>query len=334
MDCRTVKDKRFSEMVRFIESQIAAGVYHPGDRLPPLRHWCGEFKLRLNAARRGMWDLRDRGLVECRRGAGVYVRDFDRPQENQPQIALVYSEGDPALSYCAHAMLGIRQAGRRRNLSFRSTRLNYFQPYSFLEPMPELNDCQSVIMLGNYDRIDADYSWLRRPAVGVEMHRMYGGLFSVVSMDPFNAAELATDYFLKHGKTHVRILDRFDTPLHRVRALVFNAVFCEAGGTAELVRVTKGTAVDLHSRDCGYLCTSGMIFEWQAQLFPGDLAHERCIIALDAKSEILPGYTPVTTIGPDWRQIGVLALEEAVRRGKQPGSMGKRIYADVRLIER
>ena len=334
MDCRAVQDKGFSEMVRFIESQIAAGAYRPGDRLPPMRHWCEQFDLRLSVVRCGMWDLRDRGLVECRRGAGVYVRDFDRPPAGSPRIALVASNEDLSQSYCAHAMLGIRQEGRRLDLNFELFSKVFGQKTYSSDPMPELNDFQSVIMLGNYDRREVDYSWLRRPVVGVEMHRMYGGLFSVVSMDPFNAAELATDYFLKHGKTHVRILDRFDTPLHRVRALVFNAVFCEAGGTAELVRVTKGTAVDLHSRDCGYLCTSGMIFEWQAKLFSGDLAHERCVITLDAKSEILPGYTPVTTIGPDWRQIGVLALEEAVRRGKQPGSMGKRIYADVRLIER
>ena len=334
MDCRAVQDKGFSEMVRFIESQIAAGAYRPGDRLPPMRHWCEQFDLRLSVVRCGMWDLRDRGLVECRRGAGVYVRDFDRPPAGSPRIALVASNEDLSQSYCAHAMLGIRQEGRRQNLKFDFFSKVFGLKSHTFDPMPELNDFQSIIMLGNYDWIEADYSWLRRPAVGIEMHRMYGGLFSVVSMDPVNAAELAADYFLKHGKKHVKILDRFDSPLHRFRGVVFEAVFREAGGTAETVRVKKGAAVDFCARDCGYLCVSGMIFERQAQLFPGDLAHERCIIALDAKSEILPGYTPVTTIGPDWRQIGVLALEEAVRRGKQPGSMGKRIYADVRLIER
>ena len=333
MNSRAVKDKCFSEMARFIESQIAAGLYRPGDRLPPLRHWCGEFRLDLNAARRAMWALRDRGLVECRRGAGVYVRDFGTSSGERTRVALVYSNIDPTQSYCAHAMLGIRQAGRKR-VDFELFQISFSWRYDAFAPMPELNDFQSVILLGNYDRIEVDYSWLRRPAVGVEMHWMYGGLFSVVTMDPVNAAVLATDYFLKHGKKHVTVLDNMTTPLHRFRAQVFRDVFEDAGGTAEIVRSCLKIPDDFSDRDRGYLCTSGMVFEHQAALFPGDLAHERCVVSLDAKSEILPGYTPVTTIGPDWRQIGVLALEEAVRRGKHPGSMGKRIYADVRLIER
>ena len=325
----------YSEMTRYIESQIAAGVYRPNDRLPPLREWAAEFHLTLDATRRGMWHLRDKGLLDCRRGAGVFVRGFDSGNtKERTHVGLVFATNDPNNSYCAHVLLGIRQAGKDQDIGFHFCRAGYGDPADPFRPLPELNDFPSVIMLGNYDRGTQDYAWLRRPAVGVEMHRMYGGLFSVVSMDPVNAAELAADYFLKHGKKHVKVLDFMETPLHRFRAQVFDAIFRQAGGTAEPVRVGHAASPDLSRRDCGYLCTGGTLFQSLALEYPGDLAHERCILSLDAKSEILPGYSPVTTIGPDWRQIGVLALEEAVRRGRNPGSMGKRIYADVRLIER
>ena len=338
----SVRNKLFTPMTRYIESQIASGVLKPNDRLAPLRQWSEEFDINLDAARRGMWYLQGKGLVECRRGSGVYVRDFGKVRQNHAgslQIGLVFASQDLERSYCAHALRGIRQQQKSGSMELRDIAI----PYSRGEASAEFGKCadeinaqQSIIMLGNYDRQECDFSWLHIPAVGVEMHLMYGGLFSVVSMDPVNAAELATDYFLKHGKKTVRVFVD-PTPLHTFRAQIFQAIFSDAGGQVELQQsppyLTRLDRLAMPD-ELGYLFTGGESFQQQAILWQGDLAHERCVITLDAKSELLPDYRHVTTIGPDWRQVGILALEEAERRAANPGYMAKRIYANVNLIER
>lgn len=329
----------YSEMTQFIESQIAAGAFRPNDRLPALRQWSEQFRINLDAVRRGMWYLQDKGLVECRRGSGVYVREFGKTQNSSAlRIGLVFATQDMEKSYCAHALWGIRQQQEGRQLDLRSIPLPYSDPAnppSFLQFADEINANRGIIMLGNYDGSNQDFSWLRIPAVGVEMHLMRGGLFSVVSMDPVNTAELAADHFLKHGKKTVRVIVD-NTPLHTFRAQVFQAIFEDAGGKAELLTGQRALEIDWQKmpETYGYLFTGGSRFQQEAEKFPGDLAHERCIIALDGKSECLPNHSPVTTIGPDWRQVGILALEEAERRAKNPGYMAKRIYANVNLIER
>ena len=225
----SVRSKLFTPMTRYIESQIASGALKPNDRLAPLRQWSEEFDINLDAARRGMWYLQGKGLVECRRGSGVYVRDFGKVRQNHAgslQIGLVFATQDLERSYCAHALRGIRQQqGDKTEL--RDIAIPYSRGEAsaeFRKCVDEVNAQQSIIMLGNYDRNNCDFSWLHIPAVGVEMHRMHGGLFSVVSMDPVNAAELAADYFLKHGKKAVRVyVDT--TPLHLFRAQVFQAIF-------------------------------------------------------------------------------------------------------------
>ena len=321
-------------MVRFIESHIASGDYRPGDRLPPLRHWCAMFQIDLNAARRGMWYLRDRNLLDCRPGAGVYVKDVKDSLAVCPRIGVTIGVDDPSRSYCAHVVLGIREVAEMHSLNIVTyTGINPFEE-SFGN-QEELNALQSVIMLGNYDVCQNDFSWLRRPAVGVEMHRMFNGIFSVISMDPFNAAELATDYFLKHGKKKVITAD-VPTPLHRCRAQVFRNIFEAAGGSVMTASFNDAAGAEkmFATPDAAFLFTSGTLYQNTAAMLDRDLAHEYCLISMDGKSEILPGFLPVTTITPDWRQIGFLALEEATRRGKTPGNMAKRIYADVSLIER
>ena len=331
---KAIQDKCFSRMVRFIESRIAAGDYRPGDRLPPLRYWCETFQLDLNAARRGMWYLRDKNLLECRPGSGVYVRDVKDTIAVRPEIGIVIGVDDPSRSYCAHVVLGIRELAALQSLPL--TTCTGIQPFEeLLEHQEELDAFQSIIMLGNYDVCDSDFSWLRRPAVGVEMHRMFNGIFSVISMDPFNAAELAKDYFLKHGRNKVIIAD-VPTPLHRCRAQVFRNIFEAAGGSVMLASFNDAAGAEklFNTPDTAFLFTSGTFYQNTAAMLNRDLAHEYCLISMDGKSEILPGYLPVTTITPDWRQIGFLALEEAARRGKTPGNMAKRIYADVSLIER
>lgn len=331
------KECLYEPMTRYLEAQIAAGAYRPGDRLPPLRSWCEKFNINLDTARRGMWHLQNSGLLECRRSSGIYVRDFGNALPLRNAIGVLLQDDDPSQTYCAHVMLGIQQRAKSSKTPLcRLTKVvpgNLCRSRHLLEK--ELAQCSALILLGNYDLDSEDLSWLRRPAIGVEMHEMCSGLFSVISMDPVNAAELAVEYFRRHNKKHVRIID-LTTPLHRFRAAVFQDHFMRTGGTVEYHEVNPCCYNPdlLSDPGCGYLFTGGECFQLLAEQFPGDLATERTVISLDAKSEWLPGYRPVSTIGPDWRQIGVLACEEAERRARTPGSMAKRIYADVKLYER
>ena len=67
------KQYPFQQMTEYLESMIAAGVFRPGDKLPPLRELGERFSINLDTVRSGIWHLRDRGLLECRRSSGVLV---------------------------------------------------------------------------------------------------------------------------------------------------------------------------------------------------------------------------------------------------------------------
>jgi len=65
----------FRQIVEQIRDAIDAGVYRPGESLPSLRALALEIRVNPNTVQRAYEELDREGVVESRRGLGVFVRD-------------------------------------------------------------------------------------------------------------------------------------------------------------------------------------------------------------------------------------------------------------------
>lgn len=330
------KQLSYSRLTDYIESMIAAGKYRGGDKLPTLRELSEKFELNLDTVRRGLWHLRDKGLVECRRSSGVFVNAALPPAAGEHRIAVMLTSTDLTKTYCAHVLLGMQQAALSRRAILEVRMVDNYMEHLNRELDAVAEKCDAVVLLGNYD-IGVEPIRLRRPAVGVEMHRMYGGVVSTVSLDPVNAAELAADYFRTRGVGNVKLLTE-GAPLTAFRARLFFDRWTELGGEVELIQLSYRPPADFSifdDRKTGYLFSGGELFQnlsrQYREKFGGPFNADRIALSIDGKSRILPGYDPVDTIGTDWPNAGKVALDEALRRIGAPGSPAQRIYLNVNL---
>lgn len=65
----------YQQIVEIICSSVAAGVYRPGESLPSVRAMAGEMLVNPNTIQRAYQELERGGLVQTRRGLGVFVAD-------------------------------------------------------------------------------------------------------------------------------------------------------------------------------------------------------------------------------------------------------------------
>jgi GntR family transcriptional regulator len=72
-DDRRPKYQRIADSLR---EAIRSGEYGPGDRLPGENDLMASYGVARMTARQALGVLRDEGVVEARKGAGVFVRDF------------------------------------------------------------------------------------------------------------------------------------------------------------------------------------------------------------------------------------------------------------------
>ncbi|MFF5264236.1 GntR family transcriptional regulator [Actinomadura viridis] len=67
-----------------IAARIAAGDLVPGSRLPPERDLASEYGIAYMTVRRGMQELRERGLITTVHGKGTFVAHPPQGEEAQP----------------------------------------------------------------------------------------------------------------------------------------------------------------------------------------------------------------------------------------------------------
>src|SRR3546814_7122682 len=65
--------KLYQAIIGALQADIASGRYAPGDRLPPERALVERFEVSRLTVREAMIGMEILGLVEARRGSGVYV---------------------------------------------------------------------------------------------------------------------------------------------------------------------------------------------------------------------------------------------------------------------
>lgn len=340
---------RYQAMVEFIEAMIAGGHYPTGTKIPSLRTLCVEFELSRGTAARGLEYLAERGLLELRHGSGAYVTARKEPAASGGgrKIAVFSEHCNVYDSYCAHIVLGIQNLAAATGTTL-NMHLRYYQQTSYEIVEKAALEADALLLLGNYDLFLQDLP-RRRPVVGVDMLRGFS-VASLVGMDNRQAMELAADFFLRRGIRRVKLLS-FPVPLYQYRANCFSTEFRERGGEAETIQPLdkyEGRLSLTHEfyrslmplfadRDCGYLFVSGTECErtmiHYREATGRELNDDVCVLSIDGKSRIVPGYTPVNTIGPNYTEIGEVAFAECMRRIESPGASPRRIETSCILTE-
>lgn len=73
---------KYAQIANDLRAAIEAGEYQPGDRLPGENALIAQYKTSRGTARDALAVLRDEGLTDTRRGAGVFVRNFKMLRRN------------------------------------------------------------------------------------------------------------------------------------------------------------------------------------------------------------------------------------------------------------
>lgn len=331
------KNKIYTEMTRYIESMIASGIYPPESKAPSLRDLTQKFGISLGTAKRGIDKLVEKGILEFRHGSGTYVASSQKNIENGifKRIAVFLVNDNPDISYCALALTGAQEAAAENHCSLL---LNFFTYENISEESVKANSegCEGMMFFGCYDL------HLRRlghsiPGVGLSMHSSYGGLLSLIELDPFKAAEDAALFFSSKGYKHVKIISH-DMPPHKARGQIFKEIW-EPYGSSELQYYNEQifSAEVLNDEKSAYFFSSGSDFNGASSIFEQEhgktMSSMRCVVSVDGKSLFVPGYHPVNTVAIDWREAGKTALEELLRRINSPGTSARRIYINCILHE-
>lgn len=79
----------FRQIADQLRSAIDAGVHLPGEMLPSLRALAVDIKVNPNTVQRAYDALEREGVVETRRGIGVFVAKFDLDKRNHAELRLV-----------------------------------------------------------------------------------------------------------------------------------------------------------------------------------------------------------------------------------------------------
>ena len=320
-------------LIRDLEAGIICGTYAPGGKIPSLRQLMERYNVSMNAARRSVKVLVDKGLLNFSHGAGTYVAEKRRRPAGRWRIAAVAATFGPNVMHTCTgiAVNGILDAADELGIEVTPVP-TAFSEMSDARLEAIAADYDGVILLGGYDGI------LRTPrppavVVGLSMHNSCGGLFSLLELDPFRATELAVEFFRKRGVNKV-IPVGHDRPVHRVREQLFRDAWKSFG---ELGEVPDDAMVPPDPAYGIYFTCGG------TALAAAEACHAATGRELGSDTPVLCGEgnplfanrpcREMPTIAINLRQAGIAAAEECLRRLARPGSAGRRIYLLPELYE-
>ena len=328
--------EQYIKVVNHLEAMIANGTLAAGSKVPSLRKLGKEFDLSVGTIRRSFDFLQEKGILESRQGAGVFVtkrKDSAKQAVNnkKTRIAVLVSGDDLSKSYCAHALTAVQAAAGNE-----ATLLLNFHDYCALGKIPNnllkeyASECEAMIFLGCYDFVIDDLP-VTKPCVGLEMQSSFNGVMSTVALDPLNAAEIACDFFKEKGHKKVKVLYS-EMPVYKFRMQLFADMWSDYG------KVECSQSIELQEIEdpnIAYYITSDTNFNVLAkeyrEKYGKKLVDERCILSVDGKSQLLPDFEPINSITVDWKTMGEIVYEECMRRVNNPGTRSRRIYQNCFL---
>ncbi len=330
-----IRTRRGGPMLEYLETMIANGHFAPRTALPSLRALAEEFDVSCKVARHVLAHLAAKGLVECRQGSGTYVLPQRRRAAGTGiKIGLVHPGLSLDRSYGAHIAAGLRQ---RLEEHPECELAEWIIPSYYNFSAPELLEfsrgADVVLFSGPYDcgLAELPHCW---PAVGVEMANDYEGWCSVLSLDPFGAAQQAKRYFRERRIRHVHLCVNAGDRIHWERGDLFESAWREIG-TAD-----RRPDVEDDDPSHGWWFSGSDDYNAFARAYlertGEDFASGHTVLSLDAKAHFLPpgALMKCDSLGTDWVNLGRLALDEALRRFANPGTLCRRIMQGCLLYRR
>ncbi len=321
--------KKGRRMILDLESKIICGYYPAGSRIPSLRQLTGQFGVSMNTAHRGIEFLMRKGLLSVRHGSGTFVPEHREIAEHGKITIFSVQFSPEETSFTRLAFLGAAATLKKHGFQIRNEICGAGEIQdSSLEKHSEQSD--GMILFGGYDA-NLNSPNLRCIAVGLGMHRNFGGIFSLVDLDPVRAAELAADYFYAKGKDQVVLITR-NRANFQFRADLFRNLF-----RGEII-AEESEHVKEFNPEYGYLYLYGADALADAKEFrknyQRNLSSCETVLCMDGKP-MFSGNTEleIPTIAINWNQAGILAAEECIRRITHPGSAGRRIYISPERYE-
>ncbi len=318
------------KMIRSIEARVICGSYAPGQKIPSLRQLMNRFGVSMNTARRGIDRLVQRGLLEFRHGSGTYVATSQRLPD-PCVIGVVCSIDHRAAehSYSGLALLGVEDRAADLGFQIRNVMVRFIND-AYIEEFSK--GLEGLIMLGGYDA-HMTAPALGVPCVGLGMHNSYDGLFSLIDIDPFRAAELACDFFRKKRFERVMVIPG-DRQNFRLRAELFAERWRSLGGEVDFCDEDGDMPYDKSS---GYLFVDGnstvaSLAKYE-RITGVRMADDLTLLSIDGKTMFSYDARNIDmpTIAINWRLAGALAAEECMRRVRYPGRAARRIYMSPKI---
>ena len=84
------REKRFKQVVHFVEDKIRSGEYRIGDRIPSVNAWVIRFGISRSSVFLAMNELKSRGLIEAEPSLGYYVASSE--VKIQEKVILLFNE--------------------------------------------------------------------------------------------------------------------------------------------------------------------------------------------------------------------------------------------------
>lgn len=325
-----MSNKNSKNLYRFVESKIICGGYGVGEKLPALRRLADRFSISLSSAQRTLMLLAKRGFVELRHGSGCYVVEHRKVDSGGIiSVVSVPFTGAREQNLTGIAINGvnlrIQDLGLKiRHHSFHAMEFND----AVLNSITKKSD--GTILLGGYDAVLKNPR-PRTPMVGLVMHNTYGGLFSTVDLDPVRSAELAVDFFRSKNKKDIRLIVP-DRQNYYFREQIFRSMWNAPGEVCSRI-IFPVTEFD---KNCGYLYMFGVPAYGDALNYHRRhdriLTNEHTVLCMDGRPMFdYHSVTAMPTIALNWRQAGIAATDELLRRLSRPGSSARRIYMNTEL---
>ncbi|NMA44107.1 MAG: GntR family transcriptional regulator [Oligosphaeraceae bacterium] len=323
------KPDKAAKMISYLEERLIAGVYSPGERLPSLRFLMRKFDLSYGTVQRGIDYLLEKTgrfkKIPCR---GLYCISEESASntnvgEGSITIGIFYSPRQQKQGLYYTALKSISNHARRDRCRLKMIPLD--QADAREEFMQEkAQGCSGVILLQEYDAM-LDCLRLPVPVVGIMMENSYNGTISTVNLDFWSSAELAVQYFQKQKCRTVSIYGSHEEVYTR-RGMAFAMLWKKSGGICKIMRNFPRS----YRSDCGYLFTSDSWANNAAVKFRQqhgkELSEEHCILGMDGKQLLTPGFHHFPSIAVNWELIGTAAYYQCIERIRHPDLPAQKIY--------
>ncbi len=310
-------------LVAYVEARIISGEYPVGGKLPSVRRLAAKFQLSFGTAYRAIHTLLERGLLEQRGTAGLFVKSHRAIIGGSAgRLAVVMGPMHSLTTGLFHsAYLGVER---------EAIRFGYQLEVHYI-PIEKLTieklrrfaaDADGILLLSEYDLQLREFPLLPCPVVALQFADSWNGMISTVNVDVADMALIASDYFNKIPKW-LRGVEIYTSPkpIFIARALAFESRWRFRGGRCN-IHIGYPQDAFVYEADCGYFFTSDHVLQNAALEYQRNhgtrLFDDHAVLGVDGKQFLDPDFFRFPTISVDWTLMGEVMVDEIRRRLAEP----------------